>query len=82
MTQRFDSLSKVSRLRAPALFVHGDVDGIVPVEMGRELYEASPEPKAWYGIAGAGHNDTVMVGGREYFQRLVAFVREHGAADG
>lgn len=81
MTQRFDSLSKVARLRAPALFVHGQRDGIVPVEMGRQLYEASPEPKRWYEIGGAGHNDTVMVGGREYFQRFASFVREHVAAD-
>jgi len=81
MTQRFDSISKVARLRAPALFVHGEVDGIVPVEMGRELFKASSEPKSWYEIAGAGHNDTVVVGGREYFRRLVTFVREHVAAE-
>lgn len=81
MTQRFDSLSKVRRLRSPVLFVHGQVDGIVPIEMGRQLYEASPEPKRWYEITGAGHNDTVMVGGREYFRRLVSFAREHVAAE-
>jgi len=81
MTQRFDSLSKVARLRAPALFVHGRADAIVPVEMGRQLYEATPEPKRWYEIVGAGHNDTLMVGGREYFQQLANFVREHVAAE-
>jgi fermentation-respiration switch protein FrsA (DUF1100 family) len=81
MTQRFDSISKLGRLRAPVLFVHGEADGIVPVEMGRQLYEASPEPKRWYEIAGAGHNDTVMAGGREYFSRLASFVREHVGAE-
>ncbi|MGD8868322.1 MAG: alpha/beta hydrolase [Gemmatimonadales bacterium] len=81
MTQRFDSLSKVGRLRSPVLFVHGQADGIVPVEMGRRLYEASPEPKRWYEIVAAGHNDTVMVGGREYFRRLVEFVREYVAVE-
>lgn len=81
MTQRFDSLSKVGRLRSPVLFVHGGVDAIVPVEMGRRLYDASPEPKRWYEIVGAGHNDTVMVGGHEYIRQLVEFVREHVSAE-
>jgi hypothetical protein len=80
MTQRFDSLSKVARLRAPALFVHGRADRIVPVEMGRRLYEASPEPKRWYEIPDAGHNDTVMIGGHEYVQRLASFAKEHVTA--
>lgn len=77
VTQRFDSLSRVGHLRSPVLFVHGRVDAIVPVEMGRQLYESSSEPKGWYEIAGAGHNDTVLVGGREYVQRIVSFVGEH-----
>lgn len=77
MTHRFDSLEKVPRLRTPALFVHGSADAIVPVEMGRRLFEASPEPKEWYVIEGAGHNDTVAVGGEEYLQRLREFARKN-----
>ncbi|MEE9155839.1 MAG: alpha/beta hydrolase, partial [Gemmatimonadota bacterium] len=60
--------------------VHGDRDAIVPLEMGRRLYEASPEPKEWLEIPGAGHNDTVLIGGEEYYRRLEAFVRAHVAA--
>lgn len=83
MTHKFESIAKVSRLRAPALFVHGDRDDIVPVVMGRRLYEAAAEPKEWYEIKGAGHNDMLMVGGADYFRRLAAFVRRHvGGAEG
>ncbi len=82
MSHEFDSLSKVRRLKAPALFVHGDRDTIVPIEMGRRLYEAAPEPKEWYEIRGAGHNDTVAVGGAEYMRRIVAFVRRHVGSAG
>lgn len=81
MTQRFDSLSKVGRLRSPVLFVHGGADAIVPVEHGRQLFDASPEPKRWYEIGNAGHNDTVRVGGHEYLQRLVRFAKEHVSAE-
>lgn len=81
MTHEFDSISKVSRLGAPALFVHGSADSIVPVDMGRRLYEASLEPKEWYEIVGAGHNDTLLVGGAEYFRRLVDFVRRYVSSE-
>jgi fermentation-respiration switch protein FrsA (DUF1100 family) len=82
MTHQFDSLSKVARLEAPVLYIHGDLDTIVPAEMGRRLYEASPEPKQWYEVRGAGHNDTVQVGGESYVRRLVAFVRSHVGSEG
>ena len=81
MTHQFDSLSKVPNLRAPVLYIHGDRDNIVPVDMGRRLFEASPEPKEWFPLPGAGHNDTLLVGGEEYFQRLAGFVRAHVALE-
>lgn len=77
LTHEFDSLSKVPRLRAPVLYVHGDVDTIVPIQMGRRLYEATPEPKEWYEIRGAGHNDTLFVGGGAYIERLVQFAQRY-----
>ncbi|MGD2152765.1 MAG: alpha/beta hydrolase [Gemmatimonadales bacterium] len=77
MTHKFDSLSKVPNLRSPVLFIHGDADTIVPVRMGRRLYEAASEPKEWYEVRGADHNDMLMVGGADYFRRLVEFVRRY-----
>jgi len=73
---RFDSQSKIRGLRAPLLYFHGDLDEIVPIELGRQLFHAAPEPKAFEVIRGAGHNDTVEVGGREYFERIRGFVDE------
>jgi len=71
---RFDALGKIGRVRCPLLFFHGDADGIVPYRLGRTLYEAAPEPKAFETLAGAGHNDTVVVGGEPYFERIGAFL--------
>jgi fermentation-respiration switch protein FrsA (DUF1100 family) len=65
----------VRRVEAPVLIVHGTEDEIVPVRMGLTLLESACEPKEWYGIEGAGHNDTFYVGGEEYFQRIGAFIR-------
>ncbi len=79
LTHQFDSLSKVQRLTAPVLYIHGTVDNIVPISMGRRLYDASPQPKEWYEIDGAGHNDTLWFGGRDYAGRLAEFVKRHVA---
>ncbi len=80
LTHQFDSLSKVPSLKMPVLYIHGTVDNIVPISMGRRLYDASPEPKEWYEIQRAGHNDTLWLGGREYALRLAEFVRRHVAS--
>ncbi len=73
---RFDSQTKIAQLRAPLLFFHGDRDEIVPYELGRKLFGAAPDPKAFETIRGAGHNDTVEVGGQRYFDRIRRFLDE------
>jgi fermentation-respiration switch protein FrsA (DUF1100 family) len=72
----FASLERIPRLRAPLLFFHGDRDDIVPIDLGRALFAAAPEPKRFEVIAGAGHNDTVEVGGAAYLARLGSFFDE------
>jgi pimeloyl-ACP methyl ester carboxylesterase len=73
---RFDSERKIARLRAPLLFFHGDRDEIVDFDLGRRLFRAAPEPKSFETIRGAGHNDTIQVGGRPYFERIRRFLDE------
>ena len=75
MAHRFASVEKIARVRAPVLVVHGLQDEIVPVEMGRRLYETARAPKEWYELPGAGHNDTWSVGGDAYYERLATFAR-------
>jgi fermentation-respiration switch protein FrsA (DUF1100 family) len=73
---RFDSESKIGGLRAPLLFFHGDRDEIVPYALGQKLFEAAPEPKTFETLHGAGHNNTVLVGGQPYFERIRRFLDE------
>ena len=70
---KYDSLAKIGQLRVPLLAIHGVRDELIPYADGQELFEAAPEPKAWYPIPGAGHNDTYLTGGDAYFQRLADF---------
>ncbi|MCH8206390.1 MAG: alpha/beta hydrolase [Chloroflexi bacterium] len=73
---RFDSLSKIGRVNSPVMVLHGDMDDIVPLEEGQKLYEAANEPKRFYTIEGAGHNDTYVLGGSAYFDALKAFIED------
>lgn len=73
---RFNSISKIDRVDSPVLILHGDRDDIVPMDEGRELFEAANDPKQFYTIDGAGHNDTYYVGGESYFQALELFLEE------
>jgi hypothetical protein len=72
---KYDSLSKIGRLKMPLLAIHGEEDELIPFADGQALFEAAPEPKTWYPIPGAGHNDTYAVGGEPYFRQLASFAR-------
>lgn len=71
---RFDSLEKIGLLRSRLLILHGDADEVVPFEHGRRLFEQAPEPKAFYTIRGAHHNDTYLVGGEAYWAAWASFL--------
>jgi fermentation-respiration switch protein FrsA (DUF1100 family) len=73
---KYNSLSKIGQLKMPLLVIHGEQDELIPFAEGRALFEAASEPKTWYPIHGAGHNDTYLVGGEAYFHRLATFVAD------
>ncbi len=74
--QRFDSIGKIARLDMPVLILHGTDDRVVPVEMGRRLYEKAPSPKELKLILGGEHNNSARVGGEEYLMTVRKFVDE------
>jgi uncharacterized protein len=75
LKDRLNSVDKIGRITAPILFFHGDLDDIVPYRCGLELFDAAPSPKEFVAIPGAGHNDTYLVAGTSYFDRLRQFIR-------
>lgn len=69
----YNTRSKIQRVHAPLLIMHGDRDEIIPFEMGRALFAAAAAPKSFWTVSGAGHNDIVETAGPAYRQRLRAF---------
>ena len=72
---RLNAVDKIGQVKAATLFFHGDLDEIVPIHLGRELFDAANPPKEFVIIPGAGHNDTYVVGGERYFTKLESFVK-------
>jgi uncharacterized protein len=71
---RFDSAAKIRSISCPKLFIHGNRDEIVPIRLGRKLFELAPPPKEFYEVDGAGHNDLILAAGSKYSERLRAFL--------
>ncbi len=74
LSSELDALSAVAHLSVPKLFLHGTADTIIPYTLGRELYQGAAEPKEFYDITGAGHNNTIRVGGSDYFDKIKEFI--------
>lgn len=70
----YENLGKIDKVKVPVLIIHGLNDEIIPVEMGRKVFAAANSPKDLYIIPGGHHNDTYVVGDREYFRWLKAFI--------
>jgi pimeloyl-ACP methyl ester carboxylesterase len=55
-TLNFDARSKIGRVDAPILMLHGERDRTVPVELGRRLRDAAPAGTRWIEIPGGSHS--------------------------
>jgi len=74
LEHRLNAVGEIDQVRVPILFFHGDKDRIVPIRLGRGLFEAAPNPKEFVVLPGAGHNDTYFIGGQDYFKKIENFV--------
>jgi uncharacterized protein len=72
LSQKFDSLGKISQVRMPVLFVHGAADRFVPARFSQALYDASRARKRLLLVDGASHNNSMRVAPDEYRDALFA----------
>jgi fermentation-respiration switch protein FrsA (DUF1100 family) len=71
----YDSAARVAVLSCPKLFLHGTDDELVPIELGRRLYEAAATPKRFVQTPG-GHNSSGFTYSDWYADQLGAFLAE------
>jgi fermentation-respiration switch protein FrsA (DUF1100 family) len=64
----------VQAASVPLLVVLAGDDAIVPPALGRQVYDAAPQPKRLIEIDGAGHNDRAVLDGDQMIAAIADFV--------
>jgi hypothetical protein len=82
LVERYPSVERMPQVTCPILHVHGRQDSIIPIELGRRLFDAAP-PRSAGGIAkrfvelpSAGHNDIVAVAQPEFRAAVAEFLKQ------
>jgi uncharacterized protein len=72
---KWDSLSRITRINAPLLVMHGLRDRTIPTRYGRRLFEAAEEPKSLVLVEDSGHAD--LYDFPEVPRQVIDFVRAY-----
>src|SRR5262245_17310504 len=64
----------------PLLMIHGEADTYIRPEMARALFDHARQPKEFWLVEGAKHNQALKVAGAEYERRVREFFDTHLAA--
>jgi len=67
-----DKIKKINSLKK-ILWIAGDSDKLIPVEMGNRFKEASPVPSEYWIVPGAGHTLCYNAAPKEFETRVVKF---------
>lgn len=74
---KMDNIGKVQALKIPKLFIHSKDDEIVPLELGRRLFEAAAPPKEFLEIAGS-HNEGYFDSQDKIAGGISRFLKQYG----
>jgi alpha-beta hydrolase superfamily lysophospholipase len=75
----FGNGDKIASVTVPTLIIHGEDDVLIPAQDGEELFRRSgAEDKRLLLVAGAGHNDLMLLGLTQYFDAIQALVWGNG----
>jgi len=72
---RYDSASRVGKIKCPKFFAHGRDDELIPLKLALRLYHAAAEPKRFLETPG-GHNDGGFFYSPAFTKSLDAFLTE------
>ena len=74
LKDHYNSIGKINEITTPILFVHGELDSVVPWKIGKRLYTAAPQPKELLLIKPANHNNLYDFGASnaiiEFIERI------------
>jgi fermentation-respiration switch protein FrsA (DUF1100 family) len=60
LADRYESSKYIKQVHAPLLILHGELDDVIPVAMGRKLFGLANEPKRLAVFPSGGHSDLYL----------------------
>jgi fermentation-respiration switch protein FrsA (DUF1100 family) len=72
---RFPNLQRIGNIKMPILIMHGRLDEVIPFQHGQKLFSAAGQPKYFFEIPGASHNDLEFKAGDSYWLELDKFTK-------
>ena len=75
MKDQFKSIDFIAAVVAPLLIIHGEDDGLIPVDFGKRLFAAANQPKELDVVPGYGHDvlfeESTWAREVEFFARVI-----------
>lgn len=76
--KKASAISWVKSSKVPTLFIHGEQDAMIDVNMAYELYEAASCEKELFIVEGAGHAQSQDKDPEGYYGTIAAFLERYG----
>ena len=77
-TQEFNSLTKIGKVDAPILMMHGAADKTVPIALGRRLFDAAPAGARWVEFPTGSHSGLDREAPETYREALRGLIQKLG----
>lgn len=77
---RISPTQHADRIKVPVLLVHGEFDGVAPLEQGEAMRDALKRvkrPPEWVEVAGEGHGFYARKNQEDFYRRLEGFLARH-----
>ncbi len=76
---KFETGKYITQKTCPLLMIHAEKDTIIPIELGKRVFEGAAQPKVWLIAAGINHNDfpSVAYQYKEPIQQFIQICLSH-----
>ena len=76
MRDRFAAADRIASVRCSILFLHPELDEIIPIDLGRALFARANDPKRFVPLPGAHHNDAFHRSLDQHVAAITEFLSE------
>jgi len=75
VSDRLSPIQHIAELEGtPILIIHGTADTTIPLNHGKNLFEAAKQPKTFWAVTGGTHNTNLYQNGQEYRQKILQWL--------